>query len=168
MAKAPPKADAKTEALAQAPAGRSKKKLFLILGIAVAVLGGGGASAWYFIQKDTGHKEAKTEPAKPPIFINMEPFTVNLQPEGGEQYLQVAFTLQVPDNAQTEVIKLHMPQVRSRLLLLLSGKKASEISSVEGKHKLAEEIINEVNKPFNPKGKPQAVSGVFFTSFVIQ
>jgi len=98
----------------------------------------------------------------------MEPFTVNLQSEGGDQFLQITFTLQVGDAAQEEIIKAFMPQVRSRLLLLLSSKKASEISTVDGKKKLSEEIIAAVNQPFSPKGPPQNVVNVFFTSFVIQ
>lgn len=164
MAKAPPKADPKPEV----PAVKLKKKRLLIAGVALAVLGSGGAGAWYFTQQNSGPHTAKLESAKLPVFVNLEPFTVNLQPDSGEQYLQVALTLQVTDAAQTELIKLHMPQVRSRLLLLLSSKKASEISTVEGKNHLASEIITQVKQPFTPKTAPQNVIGVFFTSFVIQ
>lgn len=164
MAKAPPQADPKPEL----PAAKPRKKLLLIAAVALAVLGSGGAGAWYFTQQNSGAHAAKPEPAKLPVFVNLEPFTVNLQPDSGEQYLQVALTLQVTDEAQTEIIKLHMPQVRSRLLLLLSSKKASEISTVEGKNHLASEIIAQVKQPFTPKTAPQNVSGVFFTSFVIQ
>lgn len=163
MAKAPPQADPKQEL----PVAKPRKKLFLIGAVALAVLGG-GAGAWYFTQQNSGAHAAKPEPAKLPVFVNLEPFTVNLQPDSEEQYLQVALTLQVTDEAQTELIKLHMPQVRSRLLLLLSSKKASEISTVEGKNHLASEIIAQVKQPFTPKTAPQNVSGVFFTSFVIQ
>ena len=99
----------------------------------------------------------------------IDPFTVNLTPgEGGDQYLQVALTLQVADQAQVDRLKLYMPQVRSRILLLLSSKKASEISSVEGKKKLSAEIIAQINLPFTPQSERQSVSDVFFTSFVIQ
>jgi hypothetical protein len=49
---------------------------------------------------------------------------VNLQQETGDQYLQVAMTLQVQDGQTAEALKLYMPQVRSRLLMVLSSKKA--------------------------------------------
>jgi flagellar FliL protein len=98
----------------------------------------------------------------------MEPFTVNLQSENGDQFLQVTLTLQVPDQVQEDLIKTFMPQVRSRLLFLLSSKKPSEITTVEGKKKLIDEIINTVNQPFTSRGPQQDVSNVFFTSFVIQ
>lgn len=167
MAKAPPKPDPKAEVKAEAPPVKSKKRLFLILGVAVLVLGGGGAGAWYFTQPKSAHP-AKAEPAKPPVFINMESFTVNLQSEDSDKFLQTAFTLQVKDDAQVELIKLHLPQVRSRLLMLLSSQNAAEILTPEGKNKLAQEIIAQVNQPFEPKAAPQSITGVFFTSFVIQ
>lgn len=158
--------EAKTEA-ALAPK-KSKKKLFLILGAVLLALGSGGA--WYFTSGDAGEasKSSKPLPPKPPVFIAMEPFTVNLQQEMGEQFLQVAFTLQVSDPEQVELIKLYLPLVRSRILLLLSTKKASELTGADGKKKLQEEIIAQVKQPFAPQSPPQQVTGVFFTSFVIQ
>jgi flagellar FliL protein len=69
---------------------------------------------------------------------------------------------------QVELIKANMAKVRSRVLLLLSGKKASEISTVEGKQQLAGEILAAVNAPFEEHGDAQEVSDVLFTSFIIQ
>ncbi|HEY8023040.1 MAG TPA: flagellar basal body-associated protein FliL [Burkholderiaceae bacterium] len=173
--KAAPKAGAKpvTPEVVEAPVPKkSKKKLILLIVGALVIVSAAGGGAFLFLRGGASaaeeKKEAKSEPAKAPMFVTMEPFTVNLQSEGTEQFLQVAFTLQVPDAAQEETIKNFMPQVRSRLLLLLSSKKASELTTVEGKKKLTEEIIASVNQPFSPKGPPQAVSNVFFTSFVIQ
>jgi flagellar FliL protein len=61
-----------------------------------------------------------------------------------------------------------MAKVRSRVLLLLSGKKSSEISTVEGKQQLAGEILAVVKTPFSEHGEEQDVSDVLFTSFIIQ
>jgi flagellar FliL protein len=143
------------------------------------VLALGGGAGWYFLHGS--HDEAAAEPAKKdhssskkkkeeaaPEYVNIEQFTVNLQPEHGDQYLQVAFTLQVNGKEQVELIKANMAKVRSRVLLLLSGKKASEISTVEGKQQLAGEILAAVNAPFVENGDAQEVSDVLFTSFIIQ
>ncbi len=170
--KANPKVVPIDEGAAQAapPPKKSKKKLFIMLGGLLLIVGGSGG-AWYFMG-DADHaeagKQAKHEPLKPPVFVAMEPFTVNLQQESVDQYLQVAFTLQVASQEQVEQIKLYMPLVRSRILLLLSSKKASELVSADGKKKLQEEILAQVKLPFTPQAAPQAVSGVLFTSFVIQ
>lgn len=164
-----PEAD---DQMASAAPGKSKKKLVLLLIILLVVLGAGGGAAWYFMggKSDPNAPEAKArQPAKPPVFMVIEPFTVNLQPDGaGDQFLQVAFSLQVDDQKDVDNIKSYLPQVRSRLLLLLSAKKASEISTLEGKKKLAEDIIMQVKQPFVPDSPPQNVKNVFFTSFVIQ
>ena len=147
---------------------QAKKSRILIIVIALLIiLAGGGAGAWYFLgQKAVAHPAQVA--AKPPVFLPMEAFTVNLQTEHGEQFLQTSFTLQVIDQAQVDLIKLYMPHVRSRILLLLSSKKPSEILTVEGKTKLAEEIINIFKQPFTPQGPTVKVSSVLFTSFVVQ
>ncbi len=151
---------------------KSRKKLGLILLITLLLLGGGGGAWWYFMGDDDDaegvEKKVKNDKPTPPVFVSLEPFTVNLQPEGGEHYLQVGMTLQVVSKEDVDQIKLYMPQIRSRILLLLSSKKASEISTVEGKKKLSAEIMTQVNQPLTPQAKAQSVSNVFFTSFVIQ
>lgn len=156
-------ADEATEA---APAGKSKKMLFIIIGALVVLLGGGGAAAWFFTQSDGAPKEAKAKPQQPPVYLALETFTVNLQ--DGERYMQVDVTLQVADQAQADAIKLHMPRVRSRLLTLLSSKHAGALATAADKQMLAQEIMAEVNQPFNAQAKPQQVNDVLFTSFVIQ
>jgi flagellar FliL protein len=163
------KADPKAEAAAPS----SKKKLMIIIAAAVLTLGAGGGAAAWFLTKDSDGAPAKKEhkaakPSEKPEYVTVEPFTVNLQPENGDQYLQVQFTLQVPGPEQAELIKDNMAQVRSRVLLLLSGKKASEINTVDGKRQLAGEILNTVKAPFVEKGEQQEVTDVLFTSFIIQ
>lgn len=149
------------------PVKKSKKKFWIML-IALLLLGGGGAGGWYFFFNDNSEQTA-TAKAVPPIFVSLDPaFTVNLQPDPAEHFLQAGITLQVSKKEEVELLKLHMPQIRSRVLLLLSSKKSSEISSVEGKNKLAQEIAEKVNQPFSPQMGPQAVANVFFTSFVVQ
>jgi len=148
-----------------APAKKSKKKLFIILGVAL-LLGGGGAAAWFLTQGSHDPKEAHVEPQKAPIFLPLETFTVNLQ--GGEQYLQTDITLQVADEADVEAFKLQMPRVRSRLLTLLSSQNAESLASPESKKKLVQDILALMKQPFDPNGKPQQVTDVLFTTFVIQ
>ncbi|MEC5217542.1 flagellar FliL protein [Actimicrobium sp. GrIS 1.19] len=167
--KAVPKAAPKgEEAMADAPIAKKKSKLKLVIILLVVLLIGGGAAAYFMMGAKPKTEAAKHEIAKPPVFVVMEPFTVNLQQETGEQFLQIAMTVQVADEKEVEEIKLYLPQVRSRILLLLSSKKASEINTAEGKKALAGEIAAQVKQPFAANGKPQEVKDVFFTSFVIQ
>lgn len=151
-----------------AEAAPKSKKMMMIIIVAVLALGLGGGGAWFFLKgkPESGQKEVKK--AEKPEFVVIEPFTVNLQPEEGEQYLQIQFTLQVANVEQVEIIKTNMPHVRNRVLLLLSGKKASEINTVDGKKLLSKEIIESIKQPFFDKGPSQEVSDVMFTSFIIQ
>jgi flagellar FliL protein len=170
--KADPKADA-------APAAGSKKKLMIMAIAGVLVLGGGAGAGWFFLQggdAEAAHgeeasakkKKKKEKENVKAEYVPIEAFTVNLQPENGDQYLQVQFTLQVDGPEQAVLIKDNMAKVRSRVLLLLSGKKASEINTVEGKQQLAGEIKAAVQVPFDEDGDEQGVSDVLFTSFIIQ
>ncbi|HSH71456.1 MAG TPA: flagellar basal body-associated protein FliL [Methylophilaceae bacterium] len=162
--------DPKPEESAEAPAPASKKKFIIIIAAVLILAAVGGGAAWYFLgHKSPPKKEVKhEEPAKPPVFVTLETFTVNLQPDPDEKFLQLDISLQVADAEVGEVLKVQMPAVRNRLLMLLTSKKPSEISNMEGKKKLSEEIVAEVKKPYAAGAKPLEVSGVFFTSFVIQ
>lgn len=157
------------EAEAEVPAKSSKKKLIIIIA-AVVLLAGGGGAAWYFMHAKADHKkeEKHEEVEAAPVFVPLETFTVNLQPDPDEKFLQLDITMQVKSAEEAEKMKVQMPQIRSRLLLLLTSKQAAEISSAEGKQALTQEIIGELKKPYTEKGKPQEILGVFFTSFVIQ
>jgi len=141
--------DPKQESQEAAPA--SKKKLIIIIAAVVLALGGGGG-AWFFMQQKSHDKKEevkKEEPAKAPVFLTLDTFTVNLQPDPDEKFLQVDISLQVASPEEAEKIKLHMPSVKNRLLLLLTSKSAAEISTVEGKQDLSNQIIEEVKKTFS-------------------
>lgn len=152
----------------EAVPAKSRKKVLLLAAVVLAFISAGASGAWYFVQQKSSHAEVKHDVPKPPVFVSLDPFTVNLQPDPDDQFLQVEIALQVADQEQADLIKLEMPKVRNRLLLLLSSKKSSDISSVKGKNQLSEEIIAQINQPFSPSGKGQKLLGVFFTSFVIQ
>ncbi len=162
-------AEQKAAAVEAAP--KSKKKLIIIIA-AVALLGGGGAGAYFMMKPkpkaDAHAKEEVHEEAKKPAFMTLETFTVNLQPDPEEQYLQADISLQLADAKEEEVLKENMPLVKSRVLMILSSKKSSEITSVDGKNTLMKEIVTELNKPYAPKGKPLTIAGVFFTNFIVQ
>ena len=176
--KANPKA--KADQKVEAPAGGGSKKLIIIILAVVLILGAaGGGAAWFFLHGKADaeeeapakkHKSSKKAASGPPEYVPVEPFTVNLQPgeAGTDQYLQVAFTLQVGGLEEKENIKNNMAKVRSRMLLLLSSKRAADISTPDGKIQLAKEIVSQLKEPFEDRGTPQEIEDVLFTSFIIQ
>ncbi|NHZ80717.1 flagellar basal body-associated protein FliL [Massilia sp. CCM 8695] len=168
------KAAAPPDAAAKPP---SKKLAMIGALVAVLALGGGGAG-WFFMHKGGDDTEESAKPSKKkkkakahaaPVFAPLEVFTVNLQPDGEEEsMLQTTITLEVLGPEQADLIKANMPKVRSRVLLLLSAKKASEVKTVDGKNKLAAEILEALKKPFVEHDEPQEVNDVMFTQFIIQ
>ncbi|MFA7400066.1 MAG: flagellar basal body-associated FliL family protein [Sideroxydans sp.] len=127
---------------------KSKKMLFIIIGVVVLALAGG--AGWYFTK---GHapegehaEEVKVEPVHEPKYITLgENFTVNLLHEDGDQYLQAGITLKIVDPALEEKIKARMPEIKSKLLFLLANKLPSELQTAAGKQKLVSDIIAETD-----------------------
>ncbi len=172
---------------------KSKKLIIIIAAVLIIVLAGGGA-AFFLMKKNAAEHaddEDAEETAKPkkkekkkdakeahPIFVAVDPFTVNLIPETGDQYLQVAITLELDDPLSEPAIKMHMPKIRNNVTLLLSGHKASGLISKEGKEHLAEELKTSINETIEPPKKNKKgekipseggpVKEVLFTSFIIQ
>lgn len=171
---------------------KSKKLLIIILAAVLVVVLGGGGAAFMLLKKGdhaeddeeaaeetfkTKKKDKKKDAHALPVFVNLDPFTVNLVPETGDQYLQVALSLEIEDAQSEPVLKAQMPKIRNNITLLLSAKKASELLPKEGKEHLAETLKDEVNSVFEPPKKnkkgelvmPEGpVKSVLFTSFIIQ
>jgi flagellar FliL protein len=148
MASKPAKPAAPAAPAEGAPApAKSNKLMIIIIGLLVLVIAGG--VGWYFTQNKAPAEKHATETPKPvlePKFIPLgEKFTVNLQREEGDQYLQAGITLKVLDPALELKIKAAMPEIRSKLLFLLSSKKPSELVSSQGKTILVEQVIAEVD-----------------------
>src|SRR4051812_13562929 len=110
----------KADPKAAEAAPKKSKKMLIIIVVAVLLVAGGGGAAWFLTQGgDKKEHKAETKHATKPEFVVIEPFTVNLAPENGDQYLQVQFTLQVANPEQAELVKTNMARVRSRVLILL-------------------------------------------------
>jgi flagellar FliL protein len=103
-----------------------------------------------------------------PIFVPITPFTVTLQSADRERIVHVAMTLRVSDEQSRQRIEKYMPEVRSRVLMLLSAQTPESVQSPQGKVDLANALMKTVNKPFMPLPDGQYVTDVLFTEFVVQ
>lgn len=142
-------APAKKEAapVAEAAAPKNNKKLVIVSLIAAVVLiVVGGALAWLLTRDQGSHEDTpKAAASREPKFIPLEAFTVNLQREEADQYLQINITLKVMEPELEDKIKAVLPEIRSKLNLLLSSKRPSELATIDGKKKLAVDIATETN-----------------------
>ncbi len=154
----------KAEAPAEAPPKSRTLLVMVVVAVLVALAGGGGA-AWYFVGQG-----APTKAAPPTVstFLPIEQFTVNLQPEEGNQFLQVSLTVQLSREAKPDMIKARMPDIRNRILLLLSSQRASQLIGTEAKKKLADEIAAEIRRAVAGTGGEVGIEAVLYTAFIIQ
>jgi flagellar FliL protein len=147
----PSKAAAQKPADPTIPAKSNKKLLIAIIGVLVLAIAGG--AGWYFTKGKKPHdateehveEEVKADPHKLPIFVALEPFTVNLQRESTDQYLQLGLSLKVFEPDYENKIKLNLPEIRSKILQLLTTKTATELLTADGKTKLIREILTLSN-----------------------
>jgi flagellar FliL protein len=152
---------------AKEPALPRKKRKWVIVAASVLLLAsGGGGAAWYFGVRGTPADKAQAAPKKTlPVYLTLEPFVVNLS--GSENYLQVGVVYALDSNEISDAIKAHLPAVRSRVLLRLSSKSVADLTSLEGKQKLIEEILQDAKASLDEPQR-KGVATMHFSAFVIQ
>jgi flagellar protein FliL len=197
-----------------APPAKGKKKLIIIIAVAaLVVLGGGGAAVMMMMKSkaaaaaeaeaEEGADEAapvkkaapKRDPKVPPVFVPLDPFTVNLADRNADRYAQIAVTLELNDPALEAQIKTFMPAIRSNVLLAMADRTAEELLARDGKKQLARRIVHETSRALGyevppdeppaentdgdepPKKKPKKakpaepelpIRAVHFSNFIIQ
>lgn len=149
----------------EAEGKKPKKKLLIIILISIIAVGAGAGGTWYAMKMLDEDAQPKEIPAK---FVDLDIFTVNLQPEENNQYLQVGLTVKVRETPVMAEISKQMPDIRNRILMLLSSKTAADITSIAGKQLLSQQIADEIKQSVGSEKLQEDVLEVLFTSFVIQ
>jgi flagellar FliL protein len=140
-----------------------------LAGAALLLFATTGLTIWFLEIESAkfAHSKNRAEPVPPQVFLELEPISVNLQPQDDKRIAQVSFTLQMASQTQMHFLKQYTPAARSRLLYFLSTQKASEISTTEGQKKLAQDALRLLNQPSDSSGMRQEIANVFLTSIVI-
>ncbi|RKP44379.1 flagellar basal body-associated protein FliL [Trinickia fusca] len=144
------------------------KRLLIIVLIALAAAGAAAAGMYFFLQKAGVSRTVAAPPPPPPVFFALEPMTVNLLSDDGQHYLRVGLSLKLADEKMQEHLTQHMPEIRSRILLALSNKHPEDLSTLDGKRKLADELEALIEQPTDAGTPPVRVEKVLFTEFVVQ
>ena len=179
------------------PAKAGKKKLILILAVVLLLLaaGGGGVVFWLKAkahaaaeaeEADDGAEvahagaAAKRDPKAVPVFVPLDPFTVNLADREAERYAQIGISLELADAKAGDRIKVFMPAIRNNILMVLAHKRSSDLLERAGKEKLADEVLRETERalglepvvpgarPKKGDDEPRPVRAVQFSNFIIQ
>jgi flagellar FliL protein len=185
---------AKSDADGGAKGAPKSKKMLIIVGGLVVVLALAGGVAWFVLAKKAAAAAAADEdveevsqvaPKGPPTFLPLDSMVINLADPGGDKVAQIGITLEVVDVKAVEKVKVYLPAIRSGILLLISQRTAVDLLQIEGKEKLAEDVLAEALRPFgvgedvDPKDKKAVarakklaqeapVRAVYFSSFIVQ
>ena len=153
-------------------------KLLLGLLLIILVVGASVAATFFFFQKSgmtlgpaQAEMAALDRPAAPlpaPIFAPLEPFTVTLRDERTTRILYVAVTLRLVDDISRNTINEYMPEVRDRVLRLLSVQNPNYIQTPEGRERLVHDLTQLLQQPYLPQPRGPEISAVLFTAFVVQ
>lgn len=156
---------AKTPTTSRKP---SLKVILLLVFLAALAIGAAAGATWYL--SNQRQADAAGGPVLPaaPIFVAVEPVTVNLQPNGRARFLHAGITLKLPDAKSQTLVTEYLPEIRSRLLTVLSNRASDALITPEDKAKLAAEIMESLNQPLVANLPSLKISSVMFTTFMLQ
>jgi flagellar FliL protein len=161
--------NAPEEQAAAAPEPKKKKTLLIVLLSALLlVFGAGGFVTYSLVLKEKPPAETAAETAAAPEtpktqLFPLDPFIVNLVDDQGIRYMKLQLQLELKD-LDPPSMEREIPKIRDSLVVLLSSKRFDEISTMEGKARLREEILYRLDRILGA-GKAEAV---YFTDFVVQ
>lgn len=156
---------------AKAKSGKRKLLIPVLLVVTLVACSVAGYTVWRSMNSPANATAAaKPEPPPAPVFFALDTFTVNLiNPDNDpDRVLYVGFTLRLPDEETRRRLNDYLPEVRSRLLLLLSRQNAAALANEQGKQELVTQI-KQVLAPPLVQGQPQqVVTDVLFTAFILR
>lgn len=147
---------------------------WIIMGVLLLGLGGGGYFLYpkLFPPGEKADAQAEEQAAQPEGEVGTEdyqqvalsPFVVNLADPLGRRYLKLVLGVEVVNGAAASELQNKEAKVRDALILLLSSKTYQELSSMENKLMLKQQIVDRLNQIL---GGSKVVE-VYFTELVIQ
>lgn len=174
---------AKKEAAAgeEKPAGKSKLKLIILIVVALLLaIGLSVGATWFFLSKggDKHKEEGKKEEAaaehaapvkQPAIYEPLAPaFVVNFNQNGRQRYMQVSVALMARDKGEMDALKVHMPVLRNKLVMLFSGQNFDNLVTAVGKEMLRQQATATVQELAKQETGKVVIEQVLFTNFVLQ
>ena len=140
------------------------RKLVIVIAVLLS-LSTAGAIAGYYLRDQFKPAPA---PVSEPVYVALAPITVNLKPGDPHQFVHVGVTLKVADAKTQALVNQYLPEVSSRLLLVLSNRESGLLVSAADKAALANEALAALNQPFGPGLQSLKISSVLFPVFMLQ
>lgn len=97
------------------------------------------------------------------MVLPLSPVTVNLFDDSGTRYLKLSMEVEANGDISA-ALKGQEARIRDAIIMLLAGKKLSDLARPEGKVMLKAEVANRINQILGE----QRIIRVYFTDFVVQ
>jgi flagellar FliL protein len=163
--------DAQTTENEEAPKPKSKMMFFIVLGVGILLLGGGGFFAYtkFLTQKpaiEEGTEEGGEKKDNAPIgeIYALEPFVVNLADPKGKRYLKVKIVIELETPESAAKAAQVAPKLRDMVIMMLTSLGFEEVMTPEGKIRIRDELLER----FNQTMRPDRIKNIYFTEFVVQ
>ncbi len=148
---------------------KSNKMLFIIIGVVgLLVVGGGGFFAYTKFLAPPPVEEEEAMPQEKPEAVgemfSMKPFVVNLADPKGKRYLKIKMSLELETPEALERITKLEPKLQDIVIMMLTSLSFEEVMTPEGKLR----IRDELQERFNQVTRPDKVTHIYFTEFVVQ
>jgi flagellar FliL protein len=156
-----------------AAGGTGRRKLLIIGGIALVVLGIGAGAAFYFLRAAPAEAPAEESSAAPAhkvaIYLNLRPdFIVNSTAVGQRRYLQTNIVVMARDQLVIDAVNTHAPVIRSAIVNLLADQDFMVLQTDAGKQALREQMRAAIDTVLKKEANLSGVEAVLFNSFVMQ
>ncbi|MFC0267308.1 flagellar basal body-associated protein FliL [Kushneria aurantia] len=161
-----------SQAAVEAKSG-NKKLLWIIIALLVLLLAAAGVAGWFFFHGgNAAHDEAgtaATQDAAPatPVFVELQPFTINLA-GASDRILYIGITLTAASEEDAAILREQTPEVRNRILMVLTGQSAEALTTQQGKEALAQELVNAFDSPLGGDDRAPVINNALFTDFIVQ
>lgn len=161
----------------------SKVMLIVIIGLLVLMLIGGVIGAFMLLDdpaedvsassvasgqqsamKKTSSSKRSTNLLSIGPMYPMDQFIVNLLSESGRRFLKVSLDLELSSVELSEEMDAKKSLIRDIVIRTMSSKTFEEVSTMKGKDRLKDEIVDKINEIL----ADGMVKNIFFTDFVVQ
>ena len=94
---------------------------------------------------------------------------INFVDERGKgRFLQISLELMTREQDVVEAIKAHTPIMRNNLILLFGDIQYADVSTRDGKAKMLDMALEEINNILEAQIGERGVEAVYFTNLVVQ
>ena len=153
-------------------------KKIILIAVAVLLLAAIAVGVMFFLKEDPpaedvvggeGETIEKAPDLASPIYQGLDPdFIVAFQNPETVRFIKLSIEVMARDDDVIEAVKLHMPAIRDRVIILLSSKDEKSLLETDGKERLRGEILAAVQDVLQENTGDPGVEAIYFTNFVMQ